>query len=214
VFSGPNQAVAFEFSGVEKIKYLPEFVALLERLVGAKIRWAVIRDGDGDVPQVRAEHERVAREAGIPVFHMWSCYGLENLLLSADLLLEAIRKRKPGAALDASGVRTLLGQAAEQMEGEFAGVLTAKTQAAYREFKLSANPPEDGASAAIAHLRSLTTLEARVAAYPGKRLFGLFVERLQAELGVNLRIEDIVAEVASANAPPELRECMAKLEAV
>lgn len=199
---------------MEKIKYLPEFVALLERLVGAKIRWAVIRDGDGDVPQIRAEHERVAREAGLPVFHMWSCYGLENLLLSGDLLLEAIKKRKPGVALDASGVRTLLGKAAEQMEGEFSGALTAKTQAAYREFKLSANPQEDGASAAIAHLRSLATVEARLAAYPGKRLFGVFVERLQAELGVNLRIENIVAEVLPANAPSELRECLGKLEGV
>ena len=88
------------------------------------------------------------------------------------------------------------------------------TQTAYRQFQLDPNPLVAGANAAAVYLTSLATREAKVSAYPGKRLFGAFVEALQEDYGVNIRLDDIVAEITENNAPEELKQCLDKLNSI
>src|SRR5262249_21360230 len=157
LFVGRDQVVLFEFSGVEKLKLLPDLVKLFERLVGAKLRWGAVRDSDANVPEIKAKHCEVAQQMGIPVFHQWSQYGIENYLLDPPLLLAALKRKKPEVTLDVPGVEALLDQAIASIEDDVSGVFVTKTQTAYRTFEMNEKPFDAGATAATRYLRSVTT---------------------------------------------------------
>lgn len=213
LFVGHEQAVLFEFQGVDKIKYFPELVKLFERLIGAKLRWGVLRDSDANIPEVKKRHLEIAQELNIPVFYQWKRYSIENYLLEPHLLAIAANRKANEERLSEEDIEAKLEQAVEKIEDDVSGAFVTRTQTAYRNLKLvEENPHDKGASAAASYLRKITTLEQKLAAYPGKRIFGAFVEGLQGEYGVNLRLEDIVAELTSENAPEELRECLTQLQ--
>ena len=211
LFVGSEQAVLFEFEGIDKLKLLPDLVRLFERLVGAKLRWGVIRDSDANIPKVKEHHAKLAKEWGIPVFHQWSCYSLENYLLETEFLLAAAKKRRGSKELNETIITEMLEKAVQQIEGEVLGPFITKTQVAYRNFELAENPFDTGATEATLYLKSLTALNDKLAAYPGKKIFGAFVEILQNDYGINLRLEDVVAEITPENAPRELKECFSRL---
>jgi predicted ATPase len=214
LFLGRDQLVLFEFSGVDKLKLLPELVKLFERLVGAKLRWGAIRDSDANIPEIKGRHEQVAQELGIPVFHQWGRYGIENYLIEPFLIAATIKRKAPEINLDAAAIETLLDEAIAAVEDNVSGPFVTKTQTAYRLYQMSENPFDAGASAATRYLRSLNTREAKIAAYPGKRIFGAVVEALQAKHKVNIRLDDLIGEITPDNAPEELMRCFEKLQAI
>lgn len=215
VFTGLRQFVAFEFKGVDKVKYLPELVALFSRLTGGKLCWAVIRDSDCNIPEVKEEYLRIAREKLNAAFiHQWSCHSIENYLLQPELLAAAIRNKAPRDDVSPSRVSELLESALSAVEDDTAGVFVTRTQHAFRELRLSNNPHDEGANAAIRYVRQLDTLEKRLSAYPGKAVFGKFVERLQNAIGLNLRLDDVVAAMTRESAPPEVIEVLSHLQSI
>jgi hypothetical protein len=182
--------------------------------VGTRLRWGVIRDSDANIPEVKAHHIRTAENLRIPVFYQWERYSIENYFLEPELLLAAARKQREQNELDLALVKTVLEAAVKNIEDEVSGPFVVKTQTAYRSFEIDSNPFDAGASAATRFLRDLVTLESKIAAYPGKKIFGAFVETLQNRIGINLRLEDVVAELTPMNAPDELRECFTKLQEI
>ncbi len=215
LFVGREQVVLFEFEGVDKIKFLPELVNLFERVIGAQLRWGVIRDSDANVPEVKDKHEALAKELNIPAFYQWKRYSIENYLLEPGLLAAASNRKKQGIDIDVDQVKEILDEAIVKVEDSVSGVFVTKTQTAYRNFGVvDDNPFDAGAVAATRYLRSITTLEKKLVAYPGKKIFGAFVEMLQEKFGVNIRLEEIVAEITPENAPTELKECLTRMQEV
>ena len=51
-------------------------------------------------------------------------------------------------------------------------------------------------------------------AYSGKRIFAGFVELLQERYHVNIRVDDLVAEISSDNVPAEVKACFDKLKGI
>lgn len=185
---------------------------LFERVIGSKLRWGVIRDSDANIPAVKAKHRELAASIGIPVFHQWALYSIENYLLNPVLLAAAANKKKTNNAIDEDSIRTLLEKAVLQIEGEVTGSFVTKTQNAYRVFQMSDKPYDDGARDATNYLLGLKDAKDKLAVYPGKRIFGALVELLQANYGLNLRLEEVIAELTPENAPTELKECPALMQ--
>jgi predicted ATPase len=202
VFLGREQAVLFEFGGVDNLRLLPRLVQLFEALVGTTLRWGVVRDSDANVPEVKEHNKGLAAELKIPNFHQWSTYSIENLLLQPGLLQAAIA-RKRGAPTSVEVVSDTLARAIERIEPDVTGTFITRAQIACRAARDDAWL-DVGVKAATQYLSSLKTLQDKLAVYPGKKMFGAFVEILQAEQGVNLRIEDVIAELNPGNAPDEL----------
>lgn len=213
VFTGPNQVVPFEFKGVDKLRYLPDLVSLFERLTGGTLRWAVIRDSDCNLPEVKEKYvEQALTKLTCAHFHQWARHSLENYLLEPGLIVSAVRSRKADTELDEAAAEALLESAVAAIEDETSGVFVTRAQLAYRDLRLGDNPHDEGARAATRYLRSLSSLEQKLHAYPGKAVFGKFVERLQGQHGVNLRLDDIVAVLTTSNAPAELVTLLEALE--
>jgi hypothetical protein len=57
-------------------------------------------------------------------------------------------------------------------------------------------------------------LEERLKFYPGKKIFGQFVQLLQNNYGINLRLDDIVAVLNKNNAPEDLKKLFVTLERI
>lgn len=211
LFVGREQLVPFEFSGIDKIKLLPELVKLFERLIGAKLTWGAIRDGDANLPEIRDKYVTIAKDNGFQFFHIWGRYSIENYLIDPKLLINAIKKKK-ATNLTEDSVRGLLEESVRSIEDEVSGTFVTRTQTSFRSFQLDPNPFDAGAVAATKYLRGLTTLEEKLAAYPGKKIFGVFVEKTQSLHGVNIRLDDIVAEITPENVDIEVKECLESLK--
>lgn len=212
LFVGANQFVAFDIEGVGKIGLVPQLVRLFERLIGAKLNWAVIRDSDANVPAVKSEIEKQAAALGIPLFHLWSRYSIENYLLEIPLIVKAIKSGVPKTEVDDATVRSLLTKALAQLENDVDATYVRMAQVAYRDLMRDENWPHNGAAAGVEYAKSLKTLEDRIRGYPGRRAFGKFVLLLQESHGIQLRIDDLVTALDKKNAPAELSECFERLK--
>jgi predicted ATPase len=204
LFLGSRQAVPFEFQGVDKLKFLPDLVRLFERLVGGALHWAVIRDSDASLPEVKAEYMKIGTGLGAAYFHQWERHSLENYLIEPHLLVAAIRAKYPQSTFDEEETRKLLTEAASAVEDDASGTFVTRAQLAYRDFKLAENPYDVGAAAAAKYLRQVSTLEQKLQVYPGKKIFGEFVQHLQQAHKLTLRIDDVVAILDSQNTSPEV----------
>jgi hypothetical protein len=211
VFKGRNQVVSFEFEGVENIKLIPKLVLLFERMIGAPLSWGVVRDRDANISGVIDAYSIQAEQSGIRKFFVWNFYGLENALLRPEFIHQALVRLKSDNAPTLDIVRNLLNDAVEIVKPDVGGVYVTKTQGAYRALGKQ-NPFDDGARDAFNFVSSLQTLEERLQYYPGKKVFGQFVQLLQDRYGINLRLEDIVAVLSKEKAPGELRRLFSMIE--
>jgi predicted ATPase len=128
LFVGPHQAVPFEFQGVDKLKFLPDLVKLFEKLVGGELRWAVIRDSDSNVPEVREKYATVGTSLGAAYFHQWERHSLENYLIEPALLLRAIVMKHSETTITEQNIRDLLSEAVAAIEDEVSGSFVTRTQ--------------------------------------------------------------------------------------
>jgi hypothetical protein len=211
MFHGRNQIVPFEFEGVDKLGDVPRVVSLFERMIGTQLTWAVVRDRDANLPEAIEHYRKQAEELGIPRFHIWGTYSLENLLLDPDLLVEALNAKAPEAGLQVEAIRELLEEAIELIEPEVRGPFITKAQLAYREIGKE-NPYDAAARDAANFLAGINTFEEKLRFYPGKRIFGQFVRLLQEKYGVDLRPEDIVVVINKDNAPEDIKSFMQMLD--
>ena len=83
---------------------------------------------------------------------------------------------------------------------EFSGVYVTKTQTAYRDLNKE-NPFDSGARDAVNFLSSLETFEQRLQYFPGKKIFGQFVQILQDQYGINMRLDEIISVLKYRKCP-------------
>jgi predicted ATPase len=205
VFQGRKQIVSFEFAGVDNLRIVPRVVELFERMIGAPLTWAVVRDRDANLPRVIERYKEQAEELGVSHLHIWKTYSIENLLLAPELVTAALHHKGSDVDLEIEGVRALLQEAVREIEPGVRGSFITKTQAAYREFDMAPNPFDEGARDAANFLAELDDLEKKLQYYPGKKIFGQFVKLLQERHGINLRLDDIVAVLNEENAPEDIK---------
>ncbi|MGA1796652.1 MAG: hypothetical protein ACMUIL_12415 [bacterium] len=203
VFSGRHQAVLFDFQGVDKLKMLPDLIRLFSRLVGGVLTWAILKDRDATLPEVAERISAAGNELGAKVFHQWTRYSIENFLLDEGLLLLSIQQRT-GTPFNAEALAALLNEVLTVVEDEVAGTFVTRAQLAYRDFEIDERPYEAGAAAATRYLRSLHDRTQKLAAFPGKRVFGLLVQKLQERHRITLRTTDIVDVITRDNCPTEM----------
>jgi predicted ATPase len=211
VFKGRDQIVTFEFEGVENIKLIPKLVQLFERMIGASLSWAVVRDRDANIPEVINAYKTQAEQSGIRELFVWDSYCLENVLLTPELIHRGLVRLKNDDAPTLEIICSHLNEALDIVKPDVGGVYVTKTQAAYRALGKE-NPFNDGARDAFNFVSSLQTLEERLQYYPGKKVFGQFVQLLQDRHGINLRLDDIIAVLSKGNAPEELKRLFSALE--
>ncbi|MFC1662369.1 ATP-dependent endonuclease, partial [Gemmatimonadota bacterium] len=214
LFLGGDQVVPFEIGGVGKAKLVPELVRLFERMIGADLRWGVVRDSDANVPEVKNGFRKQAEELGFPIYHVWDRYSIENYLIEPQLVLAAVRRVAPGCEVSLEEIEELLGEVVASLEEHVDATFVSNTQIAYRDVLERENWHQDGAGAAVKFLKSLDGLDKKLHAYPGRRIFGRFVEAFQEREGVHLRIDDLVTVLDRDNAPAELIECLDKVAGV
>lgn len=203
-FQGRGQLVPFGFGGVDELRVIPRVVQLFERMIGAQLTWAVVRDRDANLPRVIEWHREQAAELGIPHCHIWEGYSIENLLLDPHLVAAAVGLKSPAPGLGVDELSYLLQQAVQLVEEDSLAAFVTKAQAAYRKWGVE-NAYDQAAQDALNFLRGLTELEQKLLYYPGKRIFGQLVQLLQEEHGINLRLDDIVAQLTEDNAPEDIR---------
>ena len=213
VFTGREQVVTFEFQGIENVKLIPKVVELFERMIGAPLSWAVLRDRDANLYDVVDYYRDQANNIGIKTIFIWGSYCLENLLLNEELIHRALVQLAPHDPPKAEDVQDLLNAALDVVKPEIGGVYVTKTQVAYRAMNKE-NPFDEGARVAVNFVSSLQSLEDRLKYYPGKKVFGQFVHLLQNQYGINLRLEDILAVLDKDNAPEDVKNLFTLLEAL
>ncbi|HPR53652.1 MAG TPA: ATP-binding protein [Deltaproteobacteria bacterium] len=211
LFSGRHQAVIFDFRGVDKLKMLPDLVGLFSRLVGGALTWAVLKDRDATLPEVAERITTAGNALGSHMFHQWTQYSIENLLLDETLIQLAIQRRTD-SPFDVANLRTILDEILATVEDEVAGTFVTKAQQAYRDFEIDDRPYEAGAAAATRYLRSLQDRTQKLSVYPGKRIFGLMVQKLQEQHRITLRITDLVDVITRDNCPKELADFLGRLQ--
>jgi predicted ATPase len=211
VFQGKSQIVTFEFEGVDNLRIVPRVVELFERMIGAKLTWAVVRDRDANLPEVIDEYVEQAGQLGITNLHIWETYSLENLLLQPELVLNALNVKYPDFDLEREDVVALLDETMQAVRPEVGGVFITKTQTAYRAFGKD-NPFDSGASNAYQFLDTLDTFERRLKYYPGKKVFGQFVQLLQERYSRTLRLDEIVEVLSPENVPEDINRLMSVLD--
>jgi predicted ATP-dependent endonuclease of OLD family len=214
LFQGNNQVVPFDIKGVGKVGLIPELVRLFERLVGAPLSYGVVRDNDAHIPEVRSALKRQAEDLGFPVFHMWTRYCLENYLIEPELLLIAIKRLDPETRITPTLIGEYLDEAIADVADDINGLFIMTAQTAFREILSSDDWVKAGASAAARHIKSLDARERFLVAYPGRRIFGKFVQRLQEKHGIHLRMEHVLSVLTKENVPAEVLECFDKLERI
>lgn len=158
VFKGKMQVVIFEFAGVENLKLIPRVVSLFERMVGARLSYAVLRDRDANLPEVIKDYSVNAKQAGIQNLYIWESYSIENLLLSPDLIENALSRNFPGKKLSIEQIRELLTEATAAIGPDVGGLYVTKAQTAYRTMGKD-NPFDKGAADAFKFVSSIDTLE-------------------------------------------------------
>jgi hypothetical protein len=197
-FQGPKQVVTFEFGGVDNLKLIPNLVALFKKMVGGDLCWAVVRDRDANLPQIIEEYQKQGKSLGIPYFHIWRRYSIENYLMEPQLILDAIKKKKPAEDIDIASIENVLSEAISRMDpdADIGGTFITKAQTSYRDFKLADNSLYAGAAEANKFLMEIgQDRDAKLRYYPGKKLFGQLVQILQERWSVNIRLEELVAVV-------------------
>lgn len=205
LFKTKNQIVTFEFEGIENLKLVPKVVSLFERMIGAKLSWAVLRDRDANLPEVIEEYRSQATQQGIQNLFIWGTYSLENLFLDPELLMDSLSRKYPNASLSIQQVRALLQEAVDIIGPDVGGVYITQAQTAYRALNKE-NPFDRGATDAFKFVSALNTLEKKLKSYPGKRVLGQFIQLLQERHGCTLRIEDIIKSLTKSNALNDILE--------
>jgi hypothetical protein len=204
MFKGKTQIVTFEFEGVDNLKLIPRVVQLFERMIGAKLSWAVLRDRDANLPSVIDEYKAQAAQSGIQNLFIWETYSFENLLLTQELLSIALTRKYPKGTIGTQQIRELLQQAIKLVEPDVGGVYITKTQTAYRTLGKD-NPFDKGAADAFRFVSSLDTLEKKLKYFPGRKVFGQFVQLLQEKHNLTLRLEEIIQGITEANVPEDIQ---------
>ncbi len=210
-FSGKEQVVTFEFDGIENLKLIPKVVSLFERIIGAKLSWAILRDRDANLPEVIEEYRKKSEILGIENLFIWSCYSIENLLLDPKLIEMALSKKYTNNCLTIEHIQNLLKQAIEKITTDVVSIFITKAQTAYK-FLGKDNPFDKGAKDAYSFISSLTTLESKLKYFPGKRIYGQFVQLLQDNNGFTLRLEDIITVINKDNSPKDFLSLFKILE--
>ena len=182
-------------------------------MVGTQLVWAVVRDRDANIPQVIEEYRKEAAGFGISNLHIWDGYSVENLLLDQGLISAAIHSVDPDIELGTDQVVELLERAVGKVNSKVKGSFVTKTQAAYRKFE-EPRSFDQAATDAINYLQEIDTIEQKLKYYPGKRIFGQFVQLLQNEHGINLRLDNIVAVLDAENAPEDIQDFVQMLRDV
>jgi ABC-type cobalamin/Fe3+-siderophores transport system ATPase subunit len=204
IFQGRNQAVVFGFGGIDKSSYLPSIVQLFERLVGERLHWGLIQDSHSNIPEIKARNAQKARDSGVPLFHQWSEHSIENYLIKPFILKEAISRKKPELGITDAQIEELLSTAIGKIQDEEERDFIDSTRVAFRKYEID----EDPTLTAVRYKNTLDTLEKKLKAFSGKRVYGRFVDELQGRFGVNLRIDDIINILDERNFPTEIKSCL------
>lgn len=205
IFKGKNQIVMFEFEGVENLKLIPKVVSLFERMIGAKLSWAVLRDRDSNLPNVIDDYKSKAKELGIPHIFIWETYSLENLLLTKELLNLALIKKYPNSSINIQQIEDILLEAINIIKPDVGGVYITQAQNMYHILHKE-DAYNNGAKDAHNFVSSIDTLEKQIKYYPGKKLFGQFVNLLQEKHGFTLRLDDIIQCINIENVPQDIKK--------
>ncbi|MGZ3569954.1 MAG: hypothetical protein ACXU9W_14320, partial [Thermodesulfobacteriota bacterium] len=174
---------------------------------------AVLRDRDSNLSEVVEYYKDQAIKSGIKKIFVWGSYCIENLLLNPTFIYEALVRLIPKDPPQLDKVRDLLNEALDIVKPDVGGVYVTKTQVAYRAMDRE-NPFDNGARDAVNFVTSLGKLEDRLKYYPGKKVFGQFVQLLQNKYGINLRLEDIIIMVTKDNVPKDIKDLFSLLEAL
>lgn len=205
MFRGKNQLVTFEFEGVDNLKLIPKVVQLFERMIGAKLSWAVLRDRDANLPNVIDEYKAQAKQSGIQNLFIWETYSLENLLLTQELLSIALARKYSESTISTQQIRELLQEATHLVEPDVGGVYITKAQNAYRTLGKE-NALDQGARDAYRFVSSLDTLERKLKYFPGRKVFGQLVQLLQEKHSLTLRLEEVIQGVSEVNVPEDIQK--------
>jgi hypothetical protein len=202
--------VMFEFEGVDNLKLIPKVVSLFERMIGAKLSWAVLRDRDANLPSIIDEYKSQAKQIGIQNLFIWETYSLENLLLTQELLSIALSKKYSESTINTQQVRELLQEATDLVGPDVGGAYITRAQNAYRTLGRE-NAFDQGAAEAYKFVSSIDTLGKKLKYYPGKKVFGQFVQLLQDKHSFTLRLEEIVQGLSAATAPKYIQNLFTML---
>jgi hypothetical protein len=212
-FTGKRQVVVFDFGGVEKLHLIPHLVRLFETMIGAQLHWGVVRDRDANLADVIAEFVEKAQADGIVNLFIWPFYSIENLLLDPSLVHRALRKRNPTIPITQKDLTTIFEECAAAIRADMVAAYVTKAQVSYRNLGRP-GAFEAGAHDAAKFVEERQTLVEALSAFSGKRLFGQLVEKLQARVGINVRIEELADEIDVNAVPQPLQELFQMIERI
>ena len=215
-FVGRDQVVIFEFRGGDKFTMIGDLVSLFGSMIGETISCMAIRDRHYAIPQVLEVHEKQAQEKGIPKYHIWERFSIENYLLDGEVLTRAIAAKAEdmgGEVLNQQAVEELLLEASNAILTEAKAHYVTETQSAYVRYKMATgNPWEHAAEAAFSFVdENISGLPGYLRLLPGDALFGKFVQLLQDRTGVNIRPEDVIAAMQPDSVPLEIKEVLEEI---
>ena len=208
-FTGGNQAVVFEFKGAGKFTMVKDLADLFEKMIGAPLTWYVLRDRDSSTDTMLDHMKEQAEKKGIEHYHIWERYSLENYLLDLSVILPAIQYKASSKGVDVpteNEIRHLLEAACDEVLKETKASFITSAQGYYFRHSLGGDDLRQRAvDDALKLLESANNLESQLRLLPGPKIFGQFVQKLQAEKGLNIRIEDLVQHLSTDNAADELK---------
>jgi predicted ATPase len=214
-FTGPKQIITFAFKGVNKFSLIKDLADLFQKIIGSHLSWFVLRDRDTATPRVLGHLKFTAQDKGIIQYHIWERYSLENYLLDVNLLSAAVQAVAvaKGTGFPASGeIETLLCKACETVFSETRGSFITSTLDYYHRYDLGTR--EEATQEALDMLDSASDLSSRLLLLSGSKLFGQFVQELQQKYGLNIRLQEVVAQLNESNVPNELINFIRRLEAM
>ena len=212
-FVGREQVVIFEFRGGDKFTMIGDLVCLFERMIGETVSCMAIRDRHYAIPQVLEVHKKQAEDKGIPKYHIWERFSIENYLLDPAVLTQAVAAKaahQGGEGLTQDVIETLLSEASQVVLIDAEAHYVTESGNAYMRYEIAEENVRDHA-----HKDAFTFLHENVSDLPGylwflpgDALFGKFVELLQQTSGINIRPEDVISAMELDSVPAEIREVL------
>lgn len=212
IFSGEKQAIMFPFKGKDKMWSIPTLVDIFQSMIGAEIRWFLLRDRDALAPEIMEGLYSKLENLGIANHHIWNMYEIENYLLDPRPITRIINLDGKSAVED--DIEKLIIECCKKTLSEVTPTIIVENQNEYKDlFNDVRTYQTKGAEIAQKYMNFASLSNDNLkSVVPGKKVFSKLFQQIQKDYGVNIRTIQIARAIQKEEIHKEVIEFFKKLD--
>jgi predicted ATP-dependent endonuclease of OLD family len=212
IFSGEKQAIMFPFKGKDKMWSIPTLVDIFQSMIGAEIRWFLLRDRDALAPEIMEGLYSKLENLGIANHHIWNMYEIENYLLDLRPITRIINSDGNSAVED--DIEKLIIECCKKTLSEITPTIIVENQNEYKDlFNDVRTYQTKGAEIAQKYMNFASLSNDNLkSVVSGKKVFSKLFQQIQKDYGVNIRTIQIARAIQKEEIHKEVIEFFKKLD--